>query len=96
MDRRTALLTLFGTATPWVLAQDQSTQAEKALTELLFSEEADDFTAYRFINSRGYVEITFASNTPRDVAKRLMDKVKSLPNVNGARENFGGSACKRF
>jgi hypothetical protein len=81
---------------PWAWGQDRSTRAEKALTELLFTEDADDFTAYRFINSRGYVEISFASNTPRDTAKGLLDKIRALPDVAGARENFGGSPCKRF
>ena len=95
MKRRTALLTLAFTATG-ALAQDRSVLAEKAITELLFAEEADEFTAYRFINSRGYVEIIFASNTPRDVAKGLMDKIKALPDVAGARESFAGTPCKRF
>lgn len=95
MKRRTALGAL-AVAVSWARAQDRSNQAEKALTELLFTEEADDFTAYRFINRRGFVEITFASNTPRDVASRLMDKIKALPDVAGARESFGGTPCKRF
>ena len=95
MKRRLALGAL-GLAVSWARAQDRSTRAEKALTELLFTEEADDFTAYRFINSRGYVEITFASNTPRDTAHGLLDKIWALPDVAGARENFGGTPCKRF
>lgn len=96
MQRRAAIATIFTLAPAWGLAQDRSTQAEKALTVLLFNEEADEFTAYRFINPRGYVEITFASNTPRDLAKALMEKIKALPDVAGARESFGGSPCKRF
>ena len=95
MKRRMAMAALMFTTT-CALAQDRSTQAEKAITELLFAEEADEFTAYRFINSRGYVEIIFASNTPRDVAKGLMDKIKALPDVAGARESFAGTPCKRF
>ena len=95
MKRRMALAALVF-LTSSAMAQDRSTQAEKAMTELLFAEEADEFTAYRFINSRGYVEINFASNTPRDVAKGLMDKIKALPDVAGARESFAGTPCKRF
>lgn len=95
MKRRMAIAALVSAA-PWALAQDRSVLAEKAITELLFAEEADEFTAYRFINSRGYVEIIFASNTPRDVAKGLMDKIKALPDVAGARESFAGTPCKRF
>ncbi|WP_291010494.1 hypothetical protein [Hydrogenophaga sp.] len=76
--------------------QDQSARAERALTELLFTEEADEFTAYRFVNSRGYVEVIFASNIPRDLAKDLMAKIKALPEVSGARESFVGTPCRRF
>lgn len=95
MKRRLAIAALLVTAAH-ALAQDRSMAAEKAITELLFAEEADEFTAYRFINSRGYVEIIFASNTPRDVARGLMDKIKALPDVAGARESFAGTPCKRF
>jgi len=95
MKRRSLISTLI-IIPVLTLAQDRSIEAEKALTELLFNEEADEFTAYRFINARGYVEITFASNTPRDLAKELMAKIKSLPGISGARESFAGSPCRRF
>lgn len=95
MRRRVAIAALLVTVAH-AFAQDRSMAAEKAITELLFAEEADEFTAYRFINSRGYVEIIFASNTPRDVAKALMEKIKALPDVAGARESFAGTPCKRF
>ena len=95
MKRRMALA-FFLLICSSAMAQDRSTQAEKAITELLFAEEADEFTAYRFINSRGYVEIIFASNTPRNVAAALMNKIKALPDVAGARESFAGTPCKRF
>lgn len=95
MKRRMALA-FFLLISSSAMAQDRSTQAEKAITELLFAEEADEFTAYRFINSRGYVEIIFASNTPRNVAAALMNKIKALPDVAGARESFAGTPCKRF
>lgn len=79
-----------------VWADDPNTRAEKALTELLFAEEADEFTSYRFVNTRGYLEIIFASNTPRDLARALMDKIRALPDVSGARERFVGAPCRRF
>ena len=95
--RHLALGGLFLALTP-VIAQSQDTnaRAEKALTELLFTEEADEFTSYRFVNSRGYLEIIFASNTPRDLAKELMTKIKAMPEVSGARESFAGTPCRRF
>lgn len=77
-------------------ANDPNTRAEKALTELLFTEEADEFTSYRFVNARGYLEIIFASNTPRDLAQALMTKIRALPEVSGARESFVGTPCRRF
>ena len=77
-------------------AQDTNTRVEQALTELLFAEEADEFTSYRFVNARGYLEIIFASNTPRDLAKGLMAQIKALPGVSGARERFVGAPCRRF
>lgn len=95
MRRRTALYTLL-LVPVFARGQDKSALAEKALTGLLFDEEADEFTAYRFINSRGYVEITFASNTPSDLAKSLMVKIRTLPDISGARESFAGAPCRRF
>ncbi len=95
MQRRCIAFTLLLMPTiAW--SQEQNSRAEKALTELLFSEEADEFTAYRFINSRGYVEIIFASNTPRDLAKDLLAKIKTLPDIAGVRESFAGTPCRRF
>lgn len=77
-------------------SQERNERVEKALTELLFTEEADEFTSYRFVNSSGYLEIIFASNIPRDLARGLIDKIKALPEVSGARESFVGTPCRRF
>ena len=49
------------------------------MTELLFTEEVGEFTSYRLVNSRGYLEIIFASNIPRDLANCLMDKITAPP-----------------
>lgn len=50
MKRRMAMTALMLT-TNRALAQDRLAQAEKAITKLLFAEEADELTADRFINS---------------------------------------------
>lgn len=78
-----------------VLAQSASSRAEDAMDQILFDQDASDYVVYRIVNF-GYVEVTFPSNTPRDVANRILDAARKSPNISGVRENFRGAACSRF
>jgi len=78
-----------------VLAQTAASLAEDAMDQILFDQDASDFVVYRIVNF-GYVEVTFPSNTPRDVANRILDAARKSPNISGVRENFRGAACSRF
>ncbi len=78
-----------------VLAQSASSRAEDAMDQILFDQDASDYLVYRIVNF-GYVEVTFPSNTPRDVANRILDAARKSPNISGVRENFRGAACSRF
>ncbi|MBL0917936.1 MAG: hypothetical protein IBJ14_04480 [Hydrogenophaga sp.] len=90
------LLLALGTGAASALDLSPNKRIEADLTELLFDLDADEYTAYRFTSSAGRLEITFASNTPRDLAKGVLEKIKAIPGVAGVRENFGGMACSRF
>ncbi|CUA94633.1 hypothetical protein [Thiomonas bhubaneswarensis] len=76
-------------------AQSASSRAEDAMDQILFDFDASDYVSYRVVNF-GYLEITFPSNTPRDVARRILDAARHSPDISGIRENFGGAACSRF
>ena len=96
--RRVMTGVLLALCTGSALAFDAGRQQriEARLTELLFDLDADEFTAYRFVTGSGRLEITFASNTPRDMAKDILVRIRALPEVTSARENFGGPTCGRF
>ena len=76
-------------------AQSASSRAEDAMDQILFDQNASDFVVYRIVNF-GYIEVTFPSNTPRDVANRILEAARKSPNISGVRENFRGAACSRF
>ncbi len=83
--------------TPLAVAQEHGveTKADSAVSQILFNEDADEFASYR-VKRNGYVDITFASNTPDAVYSALLDKLKSHPDIKGVLAGKGGPACKRF
>lgn len=81
----------------FALAQELNPEAKasSAVAEILFNEDADEFSTYR-VNGKGFVNITFASNTPDAVYSNLLNRLKSHPDINGVLAGKGGPACRRF
>lgn len=80
---------------PPAIAQDAESRANEAVSEPLFEEDAEAFTSFR-VNERGFVDISFASDTPDAVYVRIVQKLESHPDVDGVLAGKGGPACRRF
>jgi hypothetical protein len=73
-------------------------KAEDAATVVIFDMDANDYVAYRAVTSifGDYLELTFADNTPRDLAKKLIDAIVAKSGGATVKENFNGPSCSRF
>ena len=83
--------------TPLAVAQDHGAEAraDSAVSQILFNEDADEFSSYR-VKRDGFVDITFAINTPDIIYSNLLNKLKNHPDIKGVLAGKGGPACKRF
>ena len=81
-----------------VPAHADLTKAEDAATVVIFDMDASDYVAYRAVTSMfgDYLELTFADNTPRDLAKKLVDAIVAKSGGATVKENFNGPSCSRF
>jgi len=74
------------------------TKVEDAATVVIFDMDASDYVAYRAVTSvfGDYLELTFADNTPRELAKKLINAIVAKSGGATVRENFNGPSCSRF
>jgi hypothetical protein len=77
------------------LAEDAQSKTSAAVTNILFEHEADEFASYS-IRDNGYVDITFARNTPDEVYSRILNKLQSHPDIKGVLAGRDGPTCSRF
>jgi len=92
------LAALITGASPAAMAEDggdPESRANAAVANILFDQDADEFTSYR-VNERGFVDVIFARNTPDDVYSAILNKLKNNPEINGVIAGKGGPACGRF
>jgi hypothetical protein len=80
------------------LAWANLSKAEDIVTNVIFDMDANDFVSYRAVKSLfgDYLELIFADNTPRDVAKNMIDAIKAQSPGVRISENFRGASCSRF
>jgi len=83
-----------------VLAEDSkdlNSKATDAVTEILFDVDIDDLASYT-INNKGFLDITFASNTPDLLYSLMLNKFRHHPDIKGVLAGRGGpaSSCARF
>ena len=76
-------------------SKDAETKAAAAVAGILFDADADEFTSYR-INEKGFVDITFARNTPDSIYSSLLQKLNNHPDIDGVLAGRGGPVCGRF
>ena len=94
-----AVVMAYGIAsTNTVLAKDLkdlNSKATDAVTEILFDTNIDDLATYK-INDIGFLEITFANNTPDLLYSLMLNKFRNHPDIKGVLAGRGGPACSQF
>lgn len=78
-----------------VLADDPESKTSAAVTGILFEYDADEFASYR-IRDSGFLDITFARNTPDALYSEILNKLQKHPDINGVLAGRGGPTCSRF
>lgn len=76
-------------------ADDPLSAANAAVSNILFEYDADDFATFA-INDRGFVDISFAQNTPDPLYSEILGKLRSHPDIKGVLPGKGGPVCARF
>jgi len=84
----------FGVISP-AFANDAESRATDALTSILFDHEAESFTTYK-ISNKGFVDITFANNTPDLIYSLILNKSLRHPDIKGVLAGRGGPTCSSF
>ena len=91
-----AVLVTCGTAgTSSVLAEDALTKTSSAVTSILFEYDANEFASYG-IRDDGFLDITFARNTPDALYSEILNKLQQHPDIKGVLAGKGGPVCSRF
>jgi len=78
-----------------VYADSELDKASAAVTGILFDFSADEFTSYN-VKEDGWVDITFARNTPDNLYSDILSKLKSHPDIKGVLAGKGGPSCPLF
>lgn len=78
-----------------VLAEDALSKTSAAVTNILFDHDADEFASYD-IRDSGFLDITFARNTPDALYSEILNKLQKHPDIKGVLAGKGGPTCSRF
>lgn len=90
-----ALLSFCFTCINPALAADAESKATDAVTAILFEHEAETFSSYK-ISEKGFVDITFARNTPDLTYSVILNKLRHHPDISGVLAGKGGPVCNLF
>jgi len=77
------------------VAEDAVSKASAAVSGVLFDYDGDEFASYA-IRDSGFVDITFASNTPDALYGEILNKLQMHPDIKGVLSGKGGPVCSRF
>jgi len=77
------------------VADDTQSQAGTAVSGILFDYDGDKFATY-VVKDNGYVDITFASNTPDPLYGEILNKLRTHPDIKGVLSGKGGPVCSLF
>ena len=91
-----AMLVTCGIAgTSPIHAEDGLSKTSSAITNILFEYDAGEFTSYG-IRDDGFLDITFARNTPDALYSEILNKLQKHPDIKGVLAGKGGPSCPRF
>ncbi|MDY6978837.1 MAG: hypothetical protein SV201_03100 [Pseudomonadota bacterium] len=81
---------------PSVQAADRLQLADEAVANILFDYDGSfEFASYK-VDENGFVDITFASNTPDSLYSEILNKLESHPEIDGVLSGKGGPTCDLF
>ena len=78
-----------------VFAEDAISRTSAAVANIIFDHDADEFSSYS-IRDDGFLDITFARNTPDALYSKILNKLRKHPDVKGVLAGKGGPACSLF
>jgi hypothetical protein len=79
-----------------LLAEDLQFKADEAVANILFDYDgAEEFASY-VIDDNGFVDITFASNTPDDLYITIVKRMNDHPDIDGVLSGKSGPVCPLF
>ena len=91
-----SVLMAFGLAgTGSAHAEDALSKTSSAVANILFEYDADEFASYS-IQDDGFLDITFARNTPDALYSEILNKLQKHPDIKGVLAGKGGPSCPRF
>ena len=75
--------------------KDLNSKATDAVTEILFDADIDNLATYK-ISEKGFLDITFAKNTPDLLYSVMLNKFLHHPDIKGVLAGRGGPSCSHF
>ena len=91
-----AVLLAFGIASSnAVLAEDVTSKANLAAANVIFDHDAHEFSSYS-VNDVGFLDITFASNTPDALYSEILNNLQKHPDIKGVLSGKNGPVCSTF
>lgn len=90
------IVTGFGTMS-FSYAEDSALdKADEAVANILFDYEySEEYTSY-LVKDDGFVDVTFAQNTPDKLYSEILGKLNNHPDINGVLAGKTGAYCSRF
>lgn len=77
-------------------ADDAEAKASEAIANVLFDfDGSNEYVSYR-VREDGFVDVTFARNTPEQLYADVVEKMRAAPGVTGVLAGRGGPTCSRF
>jgi len=76
-------------------AEEVEDKTNAAIANILFENDADEFVSYS-IRSDGWLDVTFASNTPDPIYSKILNKLETNPDIKGVLAGRNGPTCNRF
>jgi hypothetical protein len=81
---------------PLAHSESVASRADLAVAEILFEYDgSEEYATYRVADD-GFVDVTFAVNTPDPLYSEILARLNSHPDINGVLAGKTGSFCPLF
>jgi ABC-type sugar transport system substrate-binding protein len=83
-------------ATLVVAEEGPMDKADAAVANILFDYDYSEEYASYAVKEDGFVDVTFAKNTPDELYSEILNKLNNHPDINGVLAGKTGAYCSRF